>query len=82
MLEKNFSEQIYDVIYENLVKNSENEVKKLLNFCNLEFEKDCLNFHKTKRLIKTVSSSQARQPIYDSSLLSYKNYETYMGDFF
>ena len=75
---KNFSDQIYDVIYENLVKNSENEVKKLLNFCNLEFEKDCLNFHKTKRLIKTVSSSQARQPIYDSSLLSYKNYETYM----
>jgi len=79
---KNFSEQIYDVIYEKLVKNSEDEVKKLLNFCDLEFEKECLNFHKTKRLIKTVSSSQARQPIYDSSLSSYKNYKIYMNEIF
>ena len=77
-----FSDQIYDVIYGKLVKDPENEIRNLLNFCDLEFEKECLNFHKTKRLIKTVSSSQARQPMYDSSLSAYKNYEIYMNDIF
>ncbi len=79
---KKFSDQIFDVVYEKMVKNPESEIKKLLNFCELEFEKECMNFHNTKRLIKTVSSAQARQPIYDSSLLSYKNYEIYMNDIF
>ena len=77
-----FSDQIYDVVYEDLIKNPENEIKKILNFCDLKFEKECMNFHKTKRLIKTVSSAQARQPIYDSSLLAHKNYEKYMNDIF
>ena len=77
-----FSDQIYDVLYEKLIKNPEDEIKNLLNFCDLEFEKECLNFHKTKRLIKTVSSAQARQPIYNSSLSAYKNYETYMNEIF
>ena len=49
---------------------------------NVEFEENCLKFYKNKRPIKTVSSSQARQPLYNKSILSYKNYEKYMKDIF
>ncbi len=77
-----FSDHIFDVDYEKMIKNPEDEIKNLLNFCDLEFEKECINFHKTKRLIKTVSSAQARQPIYNSSLSAYKNYEVYMNEIF
>ena len=77
-----FSDHIFDVDYEKMIKNPENEIKDLLNFCDLEFEKECMNFHNTKRLIKTVSSAQARQPIYNSSLSAYKNYEVYMNEIF
>ena len=48
----------------------------------LKFEKECLDFHKTKRPIKTVSSAQARKPLYDSSMSSYKKYEEFMKDIF
>ena len=69
-------------ITKKFLNNSDNEIKKLLNFCDLNFEIECLNFYKTKRPIKTVSSAQARQPIYKSSLSSYQNYEKYMKEVF
>ena len=65
-----------------ILNNADDEIKKLLNFCDLNFEKECLDFYKTKRPIKTVSSAQARQPIYKSSLSSYQNYEKYMKEVF
>ncbi len=74
--------EIYDVIYEDIIENPETEIKKLLNFCELDFEKECLNFYNNKRPIKTVSSAQARQPLYNKSISSYKNFEKYMKDIF
>ena len=59
---------IYEVQYENLVSNTNNEIKKLLDFCNLEYEDNCINFHKNKSPVKTLSMMQVRQPIYKSSL--------------
>ena len=70
---------IYDIQYENLISNSEIEIKNLLNFCNLNWEENCMNFHKNKRAIKTVSSSQARTTFYSSSVASYKNYEKFLS---
>ena len=63
-------------------ENPETEIKRLLKFCDVEFEENCLKFYKNKRPIKTVSSSQARKPLYNKSILSYKNYEKYMEDIF
>ena len=77
-----FSNQIYEADYEKIIVNQENEIKKLLNFCDLNFERECLNFYKTKRPIKTVSSVQARQPLYKSSMSSYQNYQKYMKEIF
>ena len=79
---KKIPHQIFNANYEEIIKNPENKTKELLEFCNLSFETKCLEFYQNKRPIKTVSSAQARKPIYDSSISSYKNYEEYMKDIF
>ena len=72
-------EFIHDVEYEKLVENKESEIKKILNFCELEWDERCLNPHKnSKTPIKTVSISQARQPIYKTSLKSSDNFDKYL----
>ena len=76
------SKEIYDIKYENIISNPESEIKELLDFCELDFEKECLNFYNNKRPIKTVSSAQARQPLYNRSVSSYKNFEKYMKEIF
>ena len=70
---------IYDVEYEKLVNDKEDQIKKILNFCGLEWDEKCLSPHiNSKTPIKTVSISQARQPIYKTSLNSSDNYNEYL----
>ena len=59
---------IYDCKYEELVSNQAKETKKLINFCNLDWDEKCLDYTKNTSGIKTISLSQARQPIYKSSV--------------
>jgi tetratricopeptide (TPR) repeat protein len=61
------SGHIYNLEYENLITNQSTETKKIINFCNIEWDPNCLNFTKNKTPIKTVSISQARKPIYNTS---------------
>ena len=68
---------IYDCHYETLVSDQLNETKKVLKFCNLEFENNCMNFDKNKTPVKTVSISQARQKIYKSSVNLSNKYVDY-----
>ena len=75
---QNIPNFIYDMNYEKLILNARGEIKNLLNFCDLDWEQDCLDFHNNKRPIKTVSSTQARQSIYNSSIDSSKNYEKFL----
>ena len=66
-----------------MVKNQEIEIRNLLNFCNLQFEQGCLNYHKSKNPIKTVSINQSRKPIYKDSIesnLKYKNFSNFFKD--
>jgi len=70
-----FPNFIYNINYEKLVSEPENEVANLLKFCDLKWDKNCLNFYKNKRIIKTASDTQARKKIYKSSINSWKNYE-------
>jgi len=69
---------IYDCEYEELVNNQEAETRKIINFCNLDWEDDCLNFTKKGSPIKTVSIAQARKPIYKSSVNLNENYKNYL----
>ncbi len=74
---------IYEINYENLVSNKEEEVKKLVEFCDLNWDSACLNHHKNNKTpIKTVSISQARKPVYQSSVNSNSNYEEYLSEMF
>lgn len=65
---------IYDVQYEDLVADNENEVRALLNFCELPFDRDCLEFHKNKRVVATASATQVRRPIYQDSIQRWARY--------
>ena len=67
-----FPNFILNVKYEDLISNTETEVRKILSYCGVKWEKNCLDFYKTDRPIKTVSSAQARKPIYKSSIKSTK----------
>jgi len=66
------------VQYEEVVENLESEVNRILNFCGLPFEDACLNFHQTKRSVRTPSAEQVRQPIYKSGLEQWTNYKEYL----
>ena len=67
---------IYDISYEKLVENQEPESRKLLDFCNLDWDKNCLTFYKNKRGIVTASFAQARKPIYKNSVKSWQKYKS------
>lgn len=71
--------RILTVDYEKMVEDHENQVHRLLEFCGLEFEPACLDFHTLKRPVATASFAQVRKPIYKGSLDHWKNYEPYLG---
>ena len=66
---------IYELNYERLVADQENQTRKLLEFCNLPWDEACLEFHKTRRKVKTASNEQVRRPIYKDSVKLWKRYE-------
>jgi tetratricopeptide (TPR) repeat protein len=76
-------EFIHTIEYEKLISDKKNEIKKLLEFCDLEMDDNCFNHHKnTKTQIKTVSISQARQAVYSSSVHSSDNYQDHLKEMF
>ena len=72
--------QILSINYEDVVNNFEESVRDILEYCEIPFEKQCLEFYKSKRSVKTPSAEQVRQPIYTSGMDYWKNYETYLDD--
>ena len=65
----------YEVQYENLVANPEEESRKLIAACGLEWEDACLNFHQNKNKVQTLSLYQVRQPISKASVKGWKRFE-------
>ena len=78
---KEFGKNIFDLSYEGLVDSPEDNIKKMLNYCGLVFEENCLSFHKNKRAVLTPSSSQVRKKMYKTSLERWKNYEKQLLNF-
>ena len=66
---------IYSIHYEDIVKDLVKHSKSLINYCDLEWEEACLDFHQTERDVRTASAVQVRQPIYNSSVGLWKKYE-------
>lgn len=70
---------ILEVQYEDLVANQEDVSKKIIDFCGLEWDQNCLQFHKSNRIVLTASSDQVKQPIYKKSVNRWNNYEKYLS---
>jgi tetratricopeptide (TPR) repeat protein len=68
-----------DIQYEEIVADQEKEARKLLDYCGLEWNDACLDFHKTKRQVRTASVTQVRQPIYKTSVERWRKYEEFLG---
>ena len=71
---KLFPDEIFTIQYEQIIENPNDRISDLLEFCNVKFEDNCLNFHKSKRAVKTASSEQVRQPMYKTGINYWRNY--------
>ena len=67
-------------MYENLTVNQKEETKQLLEYLELKWEERCLNFHDSSRVVKTASSLQVKQKMYQGSSEAWRNYEPYIGE--
>jgi hypothetical protein len=70
---------ILHVQHEDVINDLEGQVRRILDFCDLEFEQSCVDFYKTKRTIKTPSSEQVRQPIFRGGMQQHINYDKHLG---
>ena len=70
--------RVHRVIYEQLVDDTEAEVRRLLDYCGLSFEDGCLRFFENARPVRTASSEQVRQPIYREGVDHWRHYEPWL----
>jgi predicted Zn-dependent protease len=71
--------RVLRVCYEDVVEDLDGNVRRILDFCDLEFEPACIEYYKTERNISTASSEQVRQPIFREGLFQWRNYEPWLG---
>ncbi len=71
--------RIHRVFYETLVADTQAEIDRLLAYCKLPFEEACLRFYENERAVRTASSEQVRQPIFQEALEHWRNYEPWLG---
>lgn len=64
--------------HEDVLADLETQVRRILDFCGLPFEEQCLEFYKTERAVRTPSSEQVRQPIFQSATQQWEHYEPYL----
>ena len=67
--------KVLRVQYEDVVADLDTQVRRILDYCGLDFEDSCISFHETERSVRTPSSEQVRQPIYQSGVDQWKNFE-------
>jgi tetratricopeptide (TPR) repeat protein len=68
-------DRILDVPYEDLVQNPETQIRRILDYCALDWQDGCLNFHENTNPTNTASAAQVRQPIYTSSVAKWRHVE-------
>jgi hypothetical protein len=70
--------RVHRVIYETLVDDTEQEVRRLLDYCGLPFDARCLRFYENDRAVRTASSEQVRRPIYRDGVDHWQHYEPWL----
>ena len=71
--------RVLHICYEDVVENLERNVRRILEYCGLEFQPACMEFHKTQRSVRTPSSEQVRRPIFREGLDQWRHYEPWLG---
>jgi tetratricopeptide (TPR) repeat protein len=71
--------KILRVQYEEVVQDLEGNVRRILEFCGLPFEPQCLDFHRTERSVRTASSEQVRRPIFKEGLDQWRHFDAWLG---
>jgi hypothetical protein len=71
--------RVHRVFYENMVLDTESQVRQLLAYCGLPFDPACLRFHETDRAVRTASAQQVRQPLFRHGMESWRDYEPWLG---
>jgi Flp pilus assembly protein TadD len=71
--------RVHRVIYEEMVADTEAEVRRLLDYCGLPFDQRCLRFYENERAVRTASSEQVRRPIYRDAVDHWQHYEPWLG---
>ena len=79
---KKYPKKIYILDYEKLTTNQEKISRELINFVGLDWEDQCLEFHQTKRSVRTASASQVRQKMYQGSSYEWMKYQNFLPDYF
>tara|TARA_B100001057_G_C22374243_1_gene765869 strand:- start:384 stop:650 length:267 start_codon:yes stop_codon:yes gene_type:complete len=77
---KKYKKDIFILDNEELVNNQEVVSKDLIKYCGLKWEKECLEFHKTKRQVRTASIEQVRKPMNNKSIGAWQKYENYLQE--
>ena len=70
---------IYSVSYEDLLDEPALEIRKVLNFMYQEFQPECLEFHKARHKVNTLSKAQVRQPLNQAPRSNWRHYEKLMS---
>lgn len=70
--------RVHRVQYEDMVGDTEAQIRALLEYCGLPFEEQCLRFYETERAVRTPSSEQVRKPIYKEGLEQWRNFEPWL----
>src|SRR5580704_11146299 len=70
--------RIHRVIYESMIEDTESEVRRLLEYCELPFEDGCLRFYENERAVRTASSQQVRKPIFREGVDHWRHYESWL----
>jgi len=71
--------RVHRVLYESMIEDTEAEVRRLLDYCGLPFEPQCLRFYENDRPVRTASSEQVRQPIFKDGVDHWRHYEPWLG---
>ncbi|WP_372731012.1 sulfotransferase [Novosphingobium sp.] len=70
---------VHRVIYEDMVADTEGQVRRVLDYLGLPFEQGCLEFYNNERAVRTASSEQVRKPIFRDGLEPWRHYEPWLG---
>jgi tetratricopeptide (TPR) repeat protein len=70
--------RVHRVIYETMIDDTENEVRRVLEHCGLPFEEQCLRFYQNERAVRTASSEQVRRPIFREGVEQWRHYEPWL----